>query len=150
MNPAAPGPPRPTRLRRCTLQEGQRILLQLSTWAATRVPLLWNHFQEHAAALEPLPTLPTTLPDAHTDHSEHTAPAMDLSPPDTSHRPDREASFPTPKRRRLARPPPEPPPLKPGPALPDHAPPRTTLNVTTISPCSPRSPWPHLAGADYG
>ena len=51
------------------------------------MPLLWNHFQEHAAALEPLPTLPTTLPDAHTEHPEHTAPAVDLSPPDTPHRP---------------------------------------------------------------
>ena len=93
-------------LRLCKLQEGQRILLQLSIWAATSVTTLWTHFQEHVAALEPLPTLPTTLPAAHADYPEPSAPAMDLSPPDTPVRPARESPSPTPKRRRLARPPP--------------------------------------------
>ena len=78
---------------------------------------LWNHFQEHVAALEPLPTLPPSLPDAHTDYPEPTAPAMDHLSPDTPDRPVRESSSPTPKRRRLARPPPEPPPLTLGLAL---------------------------------
>ena len=57
MGPAAQGLLGP-HLRLCRLQEGQRILLQLSTWAATLVTSLWTHFQEHVTALEPLPTLP--------------------------------------------------------------------------------------------
>ena len=43
-----------------------------------------------------------------------------------------------------------PPPLKTGPALPDHAPPRTTLHVTTISPCSPRTPRSHQPSCPGG
>ena len=66
-------------LRLCTRKEGQRILLLISTWATTGVITLWTHFKEHVQDLEPLPTLPTTLPDTHTVYSEPLAPVMDLS-----------------------------------------------------------------------
>ena len=141
-------------LRRCTLREGQRILQHLSTWAATRVPVLWTHFQEHAEALRPLPTLSTTLPDAHTDYPDPPDIALDLPAPDMPIQPARDLSSPPPKRRRLDRPPPEPPPHARAPTPLDHASSRPQpFNMATVPPCSPRSPrspWTHLAGADHG
>ena len=74
-------------LRLCTLKEGQRILLNISTWATTGVTALWTHFKEHVQDLEPLPTPPTTPTDTHTVYPEPLAPVMDLSAADTPVRP---------------------------------------------------------------
>ena len=141
-------------LRLCTLKEGQRILLQLCTWAATQVPTLWTHFQEHAEALEPLPNLPTTLPHAHTDYPAQAVSDVDIPTPDMSARPTRDSTPPPLKRRRLDRPPPEPPPRTLGSAPTPSASARPQpLPLDPITPCSPRiprSPWTSMEGEDHG
>ena len=141
-------------LHLCTLKEGQRILLLLSTWATTGVITLWNHFKEHAHDLEPLATLPTALPDTPRVHPEPPAPVLDLSAPDSPARPARASPSPPPKRQRLGRPPPEPPPMTPRPPSTAHAPRSPAAVHTTALPTrgthSPRSPGPTLAGADFG
>ena len=93
-------------LRLCSLKEGQHTLLHISTWAAKGVPTLWTHFKERVHDLEPLPTLATTLPNAHTTYPAPLAPAGDPSPSTTPARPAQESPSPPPKRRRLDRPPP--------------------------------------------
>ena len=136
------------------LKEGQRILLNISTWATQGVTTLWTHFKEHVHDLEPLPTLPTILPNAHTGYTEPLAPVMDFSASETPGRAARASPSPLPKRRRLDRPPPEPPQLTPRQPLTDHA--RwspTAFILAPISLCSPRtprSPWTTLEGADHG
>ena len=134
-------------LRLCTLQEGQRTLLLLSTWATTGVTTLWSHFKEHIHDLKPLPTLPTTFPDTPKDYTEPPASAPDLYASDTPVLQARESPSPPPKRRRLARPPPEPPPLTPQPP-PQAQAPMATLHHSR--PRSPRSPGTLLADADHG
>ena len=140
-------------LRLCTLKEGQRILLLLSTWATAGVSTLWTHFKEHVQDLDPLPIRPTS-PDLHPDHPEPPAPDTDLPAPNPPVRPARESPSPPPKRRRLARPPPEPPPLTPRPSTHAHAPRSPTASTLatppTRSPRLPRSPWTNMAGADHG
>ena len=42
-------------LRPCSLKEGRRILLDLSTWAIAGVSMFWQHFKGHVADREPLP-----------------------------------------------------------------------------------------------
>ena len=141
-------------LRLCKLKDGQRILLQLSTWAASQVPTLWAQFQEHVEALEPLPTLSTTMPHAHTEYPAPAVSDMDTLPPDTPDRPVRDTIPPTSKRRRLDRPPLDPPPSTLEPISTSSASARPTpLPPATITPCSPRitrSPWTCMAGEDHG
>ena len=70
-------------LRLCTHKEGQRILLNISTWTTSGVTTLWTHFKEHVQDLEPLPTLPTTLPNA--PNGRHGAPRPGHGPLRLSH-----------------------------------------------------------------
>ena len=141
-------------LHRCTLKDGQRILLLLSTWAATGVSTLWSHFKEHTKDSEPMSILPTSLPDTHPAHPKPPVPDMNLSAPDTPVRPARDSPSPSPKRRRLARPPPEPPPPTPRPPSHAQAPRSPTAPPLTPPPTrSPRILRPprfNLAVADYG
>ena len=141
-------------LRLCTLKEGQRTLLHISTWATTGVTTLWSHFKEHVHALDPLPTLPTALPDTPAGYSEPPAPLMDPSASETPVRPARESPSPPPKRQRIERPPPEPPPwsqrMPPTAQAPRSPTAFTTATHPTRSPQAPRSPWTTLASADHG
>ena len=115
-------------LHLCSLKQGQRILLYISTWATASVTTLWTYFKEHGQDQELLPPLLITLPDAHAEPPAPLATAVDLTPADSSVRPARESPSPPTKWRRLARPPTEPPPQ-------------------TLRPCLPMSPLitrPHL------
>ena len=94
-------------LRLCTLNEGQRILLQLSTWAAQRVPELWTYFQEHAEALEPLPTLPNT------HYGTHRARSPRHGPPPPVYAGPAESGIPFPHTQAPAR---RPPPTRTAPS----------------------------------
>ena len=141
-------------LRLCTLQEGQRTLLLISTWATTGVTTLWSHFQEHVQDFEPLATLPTKLPDTPPAHPEPPTPVREPYASDTPVRPARESPSPPPKRRRLARPPPEPPPLPPMPppqAQAPRSPPASRMaTLPTSRPRSTRPPGTILEDADHG
>ena len=132
-------------LRRCRLKDGQRILLQLSTWAASQVPTLWAQFQEHVDALVPLPTLSTTLPHAHTEYPAPAASDMATLPPDTPDRPVRDTPPPPQAPETRPSPPPNHPLARWGryqPPPPRRRDPRLTPRPRS-PPAAPESPAPH-------
>ena len=69
-------------LQLCSLKEGQRILLAISSWATGGVIALWEHIKDHLAAQEPLHPLPTALPDTFAEPPEPYASDTDPTPPD--------------------------------------------------------------------
>ena len=131
-------------LQLCSLMEGRRTLLALSTWATAGVKQLWMHFKEHLAAQAPLPSPPDT---------PGTPPVR--RPADTTS--GRPPSSPISLWRRppALRPPPEPPPRTTPPRVTtigqDSRPQRThPLPSATQWPRSHRPLWTDQEGADNG